>query len=69
MADKWRYWKKGEERGPIPERVLRELAVVGELQTTDYVAREGTAERLPAANVVGLFPAPTKTPPQPPGTQ
>ena len=55
MSDRWCYWKDGQERGPIPATVLRDLARSGFLEPTDYIAREGSEKRLLAADLHGLF--------------
>ncbi len=56
MADLWSYMKAGHRYGPVTARILRQLAVDGEIQPTDLVSREGSGTWVDATRVKGLFP-------------
>jgi len=62
MADLWLYMKAGHRFGPVTARILRKLAVDGEIRPTDLVSREGSGTWADAARVKGLF---TPAPPAP----
>ena len=70
MADQWYYAKGGQRQGPVPEEELQRLAASGELQSSDYVWKEGMSQWTAASSVVGLFEGPTAhrhcSTPQPP---
>ena len=67
MANLWFYLKAGNKFGPVTARILRQLALDGEIKPTDLVSREGSGTWVDAERVKGLFP-PASPAPRTPAT-
>lgn len=55
MAEQWFYSSGGKKLGPVSFLHLKELAISGQLKSTDVVQREGTMNWVPALSVDGLI--------------
>ena len=62
MANLWFYLKAGNKFGPVTARILRQLALDGEIKPTDLVSREGSGTWVDAVRVKGLFPSASPAP-------
>jgi hypothetical protein len=63
MADQWYYSEQGQQKGPLAEEELKQLALAGQLKPTMLVWKRGMTQWTQANQVDGLFPPPT--PPDP----
>jgi hypothetical protein len=57
MADQWYYAGEGGQQGPFSAVQLKECALLGRIQPTDTIWKEGMARGVLAAKVKNLFPA------------
>jgi hypothetical protein len=57
MVDQWYYAGEGGQQGPFSAVQLKECALLGRIQPTDMIWREGMARGVLAARVKNLFPA------------
>jgi hypothetical protein len=55
MAEQWYYASQGQQKGPIAEAHLRQLAATHVLRPTDLVWKQGFPAWMPASSVPGLF--------------
>jgi hypothetical protein len=65
MANLWFYMKEGNKFGPVTARILRQLALDGEIKPTDLVSREGSGTWVDAERVKGLLPPASPAPRSP----
>src|SRR5436190_17148994 len=56
QAIEWYYGREGQQRGPVNEMALRELAATGQLAPSDLVWCAGMTQWAPAQSVPNLFP-------------
>ena len=63
QAIEWYYGREGQQRGPVNEMALRELAATGQLAPSDLVWCAGMTQWAPAQSVLNLFPQPGSVPP------
>ena len=57
MVDQWYYAGEGGQQGPFSAAQLKECALLGKIQQTDTIWKEGMARGVLAARVKNLFPA------------
>jgi hypothetical protein len=55
MPDQWYYTENGEQRGPVSEEQLKELAASGRLKPTETVWKQGLAQWTKASQMPGLL--------------
>ena len=55
IADQWYYAQQGQQKGPLSEEQLRQLATSGQIQPTDLAWKQGMASWMPASQIQGLI--------------
>jgi hypothetical protein len=66
MQAEWFYLVDGDEFGPVSESGLKQLAIDGELVSTDLVWKKGFGEWVPAVSIPELPFSDEDQPPAPP---
>ena len=66
MSAQWYYTNNGQQKGPVTDIELKQLAVSGNLIPTDQVWKDGMAAWTNASNLKGLFDSIPNIPKNPP---
>lgn len=59
----WYYAQQDQQKGPVDEATLKQLAASGTVRPEDLLWTEGMKEWVPARRLGNLFPAPLASPP------
>jgi hypothetical protein len=63
MADQWYYSQQNQQKGPVPEEQLRQLATSGQIQPTDLAWKQGMAQWVQVGTIIPPPPPDPNAPP------